>query len=143
MRSIVILAAMILSVAATSCEKHDVLSADNLPGKISTFITTHFPESSVTSAVKEKENGVTRYEILLSNGFELEFNGSYNIIDIKGTSQLPDAVIPAKIREYVVANYSSNYIVEWELDDRRQKIELNNGLDLEFSKTGDFIRIDY
>ena len=64
------------------------------------------------------------------------------IIDIDGKTALPNSVIPEKIRQYVTANYPTNVITDWELDDLNQQIQLDNGLNLEFTMNGDFIRID-
>jgi hypothetical protein len=82
-----------------------------------------------------------KYEINLE-GIKLEFNSKYRIIDIDGKSRLPDSVIPQKIRQYVTTNYSGNVITDWEIDGRKQQIGLDNGVDLEFTMSGDFIRID-
>ena len=79
---------------------------------------------------------------MLSDQISLEFNRKNQIIDIDGKTALPNSVIPEKIRQYVTANYPTNVITDWELDDRNQQIQLDNGLDLEFTMNGDFIRID-
>ncbi len=72
----------------------------------------------------------------------LDFNSSYEITDIDGTTQLPDSVIPQAILDYVAQSYPANFITDWELERNHQQIELNNGLELEFELNGAFIRID-
>ena len=72
----------------------------------------------------------------------MEFNRKKEVIAIDGVTQLPNSVIPEKILQYVNINYPTQFITDWELDFDNQQIELNNGLDLEFNKKGDFLRID-
>jgi len=72
----------------------------------------------------------------------LEFNRKKEIIDIDGVSQLPNSVVSEKLLQYVATNYPNNVIIDWELDDKKPKIELDNGLDLEFKMKGEFLRID-
>lgn len=79
---------------------------------------------------------------MLSENINLEFNRKNEIIEIDGLTELPSSVIPEKLRQYVINNYPSNLITDWELDDKNQQIELDNGLDLEFNMNGDFLRID-
>lgn len=62
--------------------------------------------------------------------------------EINGKSKLPDSVIPTKILSYVKSNYPNNYITEWESGRRKQQVELNNDLSLDFNHSGVFLRID-
>ena len=38
--------------------------------------------------------------------------------------------------------YADNFIVEWDLDSTHQSVKLNNGIELEFTLKGKFLRID-
>lgn len=80
--------------------------------------------------------------MILQDNFSLEFDSKNRVTDISGKSQLPNSVIPKSILEYVKSNYPNNIILDWELDDKNQQIELDNGLDLEFNMQGAFLRID-
>jgi len=90
----------------------------------------------------DTENNLVTYDIYLNGNIELEFNNEYEIIEIDGRAQLPDSVIPSAILDYVAQNYPNNFITDWDLERDHQQIELDNGLDLEFTMTGEFIRID-
>jgi hypothetical protein len=73
----------------------------------------------------------------------LEFNkaGELTKVDCKQT-EVPSALIPELVRQYVKANFPNAFITEWSKDDRRWKAELNSGLDLEFNSNYEFVRID-
>ncbi len=119
-----------------------VLTASEIPAEISTYITTHFPDSSIIRAIKETDDNIISYEVYLSDNFELTFNSDFEIIEIEGDTQLPNSVIPQAILDYVAQNYATNFITDWELKTNYQEIELNNGLELEFTLEGVFIRVD-
>jgi hypothetical protein len=92
--------------------------------------------------IKDKDGFTKTYDVILEGGFSLEFDRKLEIIDIDGTGRLPDSVIPAKILDYVNQNYSGNYITDWEIDGKNQQVGLENELDLEFNRSGEFLRID-
>ena len=125
-----------------SCEKETLVQNDDLPAEIKTFITTYFPANNIIQSVKDRDGLELTYDIMLDGNISLEFNRKKKIIDIDGIAKLPDAVIPSKILKYVSANYSGNAITGWELDDKNQQIVLDNGLELEFNMSGDFLRLD-
>ncbi|MCC6251656.1 MAG: PepSY-like domain-containing protein [Bacteroidia bacterium] len=142
MKKIIAIATVVFSILiTTSCDKEALLTKDKIPSEIKTYVQTHFSTTSISRAVKDKD-GKELYEVLLANGVKLEFNKQIEIIDIDWNSKLPDSVIPANILSYVNSNYSSNYIVGWELKYGNQEVQLNNSLALIFNISGTFLRDD-
>jgi len=136
------LMATALAFTLTSCDKEKIIPTSDLPSEITSYISTHFPNNTTVQVIKDRDGLTKTYDILLSESISLEFNRKKEIIDIDGVAQLPNSVIPEKIRQYVTTNYSTNFITDWELDDKNQQVQLDNGLDLEFNMKGDFLRID-
>jgi hypothetical protein len=136
------LMATALVLTLTSCDKEELIPTSDLPSDITSYISTHFPNNSIVQVIKDKDGLTKTYDVLLSESISLEFNRKNEIIDIDGVNQLPNSVIPEKTLQYVITNYPVNFITDWELDDKNQQVELNNGLDLEFNMKGDFLRID-
>ncbi len=137
------LVAIALTVSLISCAKDEVIPVSELPAEMKVYISTHFPSNTILQVVKDVDGLTKTYDVLLSERISLEFNRQKEIIDIDSEIALPNSVIPEQIRQYVTANYPSNVITDWELDDRNQQVQLNNGLDLKFNMNGDFLRIDY
>ena len=137
------LVAIALTVSLISCAKDEVIPVSELPAEMKAYISTHFPSNTILQVVKDVDGLTKTYDVLLSERISLEFNRQKEIIDIDSDIALPNSVIPEQIRQYVTANYPSNVITDWELDDRNQQVQLNNGLDLKFNMNGDFLRIDY
>ncbi|WP_367916225.1 PepSY-like domain-containing protein [Leadbetterella sp. DM7] len=126
----------------SACESQKVLAENEIPSAITTYVSTHFPAARILQAVKDKEGLSKSYDVILEGNISLEFNKKHEITSIESRSALPDSVIPEKILAYVKANYPNHSILQWELDDNRQQVELDNHLELEFNKAGDFLRID-
>ena len=89
-----------------SCEEHKI-SPDKLPEAAKTFISQFFPGTTVTFAEKEKDDGVVKYNVRLSDGTEIDFDksGAWTSVDCE-FSVLPDGILPAPISEYITANCS-------------------------------------
>lgn len=117
-------------------------SNSNTAAGIQNYVNTHFPSSTIIKTEKDIDDGAVTYEVTLSGNIELEFDAGYNITSIDANKKLPDSVIPQAIRNYVNSKYPNNFITDWELNDNRQKVELNNGVELEFSMNGQFIQVD-
>lgn len=126
----------------SSCEKETILPESDWPSEIVSYVETHFSDLVILQVVKDKEGLKKTYDVRLEGGFKLEFDRKIEVIEIQGTGRLPDSVIPAKILEYVNQNYPENYIIEWELEGKNQEVKLDNSLELEFTMSGEFLRID-
>ncbi len=142
MKKIITATLFIAFIGLTSCEKETILKPNEIQSEISTYVTTHFPNHKILYVVKDVDGLKRTYDVLLENNISLEFNRKNEIIGIEAHTQLPESVIPPKINDYVKVNFVSNFITQWELDDRHQKVGLNNDIDLKFKRNGDFIKID-
>ncbi|HZH86586.1 MAG TPA: PepSY-like domain-containing protein [Brumimicrobium sp.] len=123
-------------------DKKEIIAEADLPKEIKKYIAKHFPDSKVLQAEREETLAGFHHEVKLDKGVELEFDGNNKIVEIDGTSILPESVIPATIFKYVKTNYPENGITDWKLEGNKQEVELDNGIELEFNKNGEFVRID-
>lgn len=134
----------IMSFAFIACDDDDdkVISVDNLPTNVQTFLQTHFPSQEVRMVEKDNDS----YDVYLINGFEIEFtlSGEWDDVDGRG-QQIPAsivALIPTNIPTYVTTNYPNQFIVEINKEHFGYEIDLNNNMELEFDTEGNFLRID-
>ena len=142
MKKLLFLVFMMTTLILTGCDKETILNENDIPVEIKTYVEPHFPASKILQCVKDKDGLELNYDVIIEGNFKLEFNKKKEIESIDGVTQLPDSVIPAKILNYVQTNYASNFITDWDLDRNDQQVELDNGLELKFNKSGDFLRID-
>jgi len=141
-KKIIAFCTIMLAITITGSARETIIPGASLPGEIKTYIAANFPKYTIRQAMKELDGLTKTYEIILNDLTELEFNRSGKITKIDGKTKLPASVIPTSIASYVKSNYPDSYITGWQLDDRNQEIELNNGLDLEFNMNGLLLKID-
>lgn len=133
---------IIVAITYTCLAQKVVIPGAELPSEIKSYIATHFPNQSINIAIKDNDDYNKTFKIILDNLTKFEFNQKKEIIEIKGKFKLPNTVIPDKILTYVNSNYSGNFIVGWKLDNNKQEIELDNGIELEFKINDEFLRVD-
>ena len=142
MKKQIIILSSFIALLSSSCEKETIVTNQDIPSEVKSYISTHFPDQTIAQVIKDKDGFNLTYDIILSDLTKLEFNRKKEIIDLESQTELPASVIPAKISQYVTENYSGQAIKGWELEEKYQQVELSNGLDLEFKMNGDFSRID-
>lgn len=114
-----------------------------LPAVAQKFIKKHFAGVEVSYAKQEKEMLDTTYDVIFTDGRKVEFtkNGEWKEVNCKHT-EVPAAIIPVAIRNYVTKNHPGQAIVKIDRDRRDYEVELKNGLDLKFDKSFKLIGID-
>jgi hypothetical protein len=136
------LIASLLTMSVSAFAQDKIIPFSESPNSNKTYVLKHFPDNKVIQAEVDYEGLTKEYDIILSDNIKLEFNRKNKIKSIDAKSKLPNSVIPKSIWDYVKSNYPENFIVEWDLDYKHQSVKLNNGVELEFTLKGVFLRID-
>ncbi|WP_291530000.1 PepSY-like domain-containing protein [Bacteroides sp. UBA939] len=134
---------LIVSIAFVACDEEKLVSIDKLPTTAQTFIQTHFPAQEATRIEKDRDS----YDVYLANGVSIDFtkSGDWDDVDCRG-QEMPAsiiALIPEAISAYVAEHYPNQFISEINKEHFGYEIDLNNYIELEFNKTGAFLRLDY
>ncbi len=123
-----------------------VIDYSELSEACKTTIETHFPNATATRVEMKNvpDSDGTVYEVNLSNGFEIDFDAECVWTDIDGNhQQVPDALIPDAILDYVQTHYPSPLFIEGiDKEPYGYQVEISNDIDLKFNADGSFIGID-
>lgn len=134
--------ALVSLVSINSMARDRIIQYAQLPQSAKAFIAAHFAGSQVSYT--KFDDG--RYEVRMSDGTEVKFNGQGEWDDVdceyRAVPKTVLALIPAEISNYVAANFSGASIVKVDKERFSIQIELDNDLELVFSKTGKFLRVD-
>lgn len=106
------------------------VSNSDLPTQAQTILDTYFLQSATVLYVEKDDN---KYEVKLSDGSEVEFSASGELLSVEvlpGKS-VPDEVIPANILSYVKANYSTKLVEEFAKKYTGYKVELSGYPEIE------------
>lgn len=139
--SLLVLALVAVQIAVAG----DVITQDpnQLPPAARTFLKQYFGESQISHIKIETEFLNKKYEVLMTDLVEVEFDSKGNWTDVKcKRSRVPDELIPAYAKEYVQKNFPQATVVKLERDRGELEVDLNNGLSLTFNKRGQLIDID-
>lgn len=133
------------ALALVACDSQKTVAPADLPAEVTEFISTNFPQQTIVQAVKDVDGLDVDYDIILSDGYALTFDKNKQVEDIESTTPgmaVPSSALQPAVVEYVNQHFAGLSIVEWQLDDRKQEVKLNNGTELEFSRDGAFLRIE-
>lgn len=141
-KSLMTVALLVVAVVANAQDK--VITFAQLPKKAKNFVTTYYAADQVVLVKEESEllSGKS-YDVKLRDGVKLEFDakGEWTEVDAE-LKAVPVKIVPASILEYVKKSFPNNEIVQISRSSRKYSVELTNGIDLEFNKKGQFVRID-
>jgi len=144
MKKIKALLSIVLILFATNeaLSQDKVISKDQLPTTITKYLKDNFPNNKILQATVDKELFSKNYEVVLSDGISVEFDNKNKVKEISSQTYLPENVLPKKILNYINSNFKGHKIKQFEYDDNMQKVELDNGVELEFTLAGDFYKMD-
>lgn len=141
MRKIIGIAIVLITNFAFAQEV--IIPFNQLPAKAKTFIHQHFKDVKVMNVIQDKDAFSKDFDVNFENGTKVEFDRTGNWKEIKTLSgSVPSSLVPAKIKRYISNNYNGASIVEINKDAYKIDVELSNGVDLDFDKNGNFLRID-
>ncbi len=142
MKRIFLFIAVALTLNACA-ENTQIITFSALPSQAQTFVRDHFNEADVMFVTMEKDLFSTEYDLRLQDGSEISFNADGSLDKVETKSQnLPDGIVPDNIIAHVRTMFPNAGIVEYDPDNKKQTVELSNGLELEFDKDGRFVRMD-
>lgn len=143
MKKILVLLAGIFAFVGISKADDRPVTYDQLPEAAKTFIKKHFPKAKLVYATVDDDLIRPDFEVRLDNGFEIQFenDGSLDKIETRD-GDVPEVLIPEKIREYVKKNYPHVTYKEYEVGTRSYEVKLSNKLELKFNSSFVLIEID-
>lgn len=135
----------VIGIAAVGQAKdkyaHD---ASVLPKAAQTVIANNF-KAKVSLVKIDKDFGrVSEYEVILTDGSEVTFDrdGNWKNVEVKASGSVPSAFIPAGVANYVKAHHKGQKVIGIEKEGSGYEVELSNGIDMKFNKSGEFVRYD-
>lgn len=117
--------------------------AQTLPEAVTTFLQKYFPGATVSRVETDTDMGGQEYDVMLSDGTEVDFDSSNQWESIDShTKAVPAALVPSSVASYVKGNYASLFITKIDKKHTGYEIELSNGTELKFDGNGNFMGLD-
>ena len=117
-------------------------TAQSLPGAITSFIKQHFPNATIVGVEPDYDHGGLEYDVYLSDGTQVDFDANNQWDQVESMRGVPAFFIPKAIASYVRGSYQNMVITKINKEYHGYEIELANGLDLNFDRSGRFMGMD-
>lgn len=144
MKHILFIVALIAGIFTASARGNYSREIGTLPPAAQTLIKTHF-KADVNHIKVEKDLGInTKYDVVLNDGTEITFDkgGNWKEIEVRKGSSVPDAFIPADMKNYIKQNQKGSAVIGIEKKRGGYEVELTNGVEMKFDSNGKFVRYD-
>ena len=141
-RNISLALVALFTVSTTAMADDDrPIDFSQLPQTAQATVKKHFASSEILYSTQD---GIVfkTYDVMFANGDKIEFDSKGNWKDVETMNGVPTAFVPVQIQNFVKKSYPGTKITKIDRDARDYEIELSNGLDLKFNKSGRLIEID-
>ena len=142
-----ILSVLVMAIVAVQFAfAGDVITKDinQLPQSARNFINQHFTKPQVAHIKIDSEVLSKKYEVLLTNGIEIDFDGKGNWQEVDAKKgKVPATIIPSFVSNYLKTNnFTTEFVTKIERDRKGYEVELNTDLTFKFDKNGKFRKAD-
>ena len=142
-----ILSVLVMAIVAVQFSfAGDVITKDinQLPLSARNFINQHFTKPQVAHIKIDSEVLSKKYEVLLTNGIEIDFDGKGNWQEVDAKKgKVPATIIPSFVSNYLKTNnFTTEFVTKIERDRKGYEVELNTDLTFKFDKNGKFRKAD-
>lgn len=139
----IFLATFTLGITTLYADNDRLISKEQLPLVSQQFVNKHFAGHKASYVKLERDFLEKSYKIVFTDGTKLEFarNGEWKEVDCR-YNEVPAAIIPQQIRDYITQNYPNEKILQIDRNRRDYEVHLSNRLELTFDKNYNLIDID-
>ncbi len=144
-KKLILAAIAIIGIAATATARDGYTRDINvLPKSAQTVISDNFKAKVSVIKVEKSFGKVSEYEVILTDGTEITFDrgGNWENIEVRADGSVPSKFVPEAIAKYVKDNQRGQKIVSIEREKHGYDVELTNGVEMKFDKSGAFLRYD-
>lgn len=117
-------------------------NAQALPNAITAFIKQQFPNATVVGVEPDHDHGGLEYDVYLSDGTQLDFDANNQWEKVECMRGVPAFFVPKAIASYVKGTYQNVAITKINKELHGYDIELANGMELSFDRSGRFLGMD-
>lgn len=116
------------------------IAFSGLPQTAQNFVNKHFSNKEVSTVFYDTDD--KEYEVRFSDGSKIEFDKKGSWEEIEDRDNVPAAVMPQPIRDYLATNHKNTKVRKISADRRGYEVELLGDMELKFNKKGKFLRYD-
>lgn len=141
MKKYLLLLFALLSLGFGARADHDQpITYNQLPQTAQALLKQYFGDKVPLIVTMDWDDYTVRY----NSGEKVEFDKQGNWKDIECyTSVVPAALVPEQIKAHINSAYPGSQIIKLDRNRRGYEVKLNNGVEVEYSRSFQVIDIDY
>ena len=139
MKKIILAILSLMLVPVLALADGRVIPFEKMPAEARNFVKEHFGDKKILQVTAEWDE----YDVLFSDLSRVEFDRYGNWKEIRCKNEaIPGSVIPSRILSYIKDTFPELRITQIERSRWGYEVKISNGLELEFDKNCNFVRID-
>ena len=143
MKKILCIALMSVVTLGAFARGKQPMTFQKLPQVVQEAVLVNFTQDQIQLITSEKTMPKHyKYVFNMADGTKLECNNKAQLRKVSNKNGIKEAFVPENILTYVHETFPNATITEYKRETMKQEVELNDKMDLIFSKKGTFIRID-
>lgn len=145
MKKLFLLLTILIGLGFGACARNNYSrDVKTLPQAAQTILAKNFKAKVSLIKIDKSFNQIKDYEVILTDGSEVTFDakGNWVEIEVAANKSIPAGLVPKAIAHHVSQSHKGQKIITIERERTKYKVELTNGLDLEFDLSGNFLRFD-
>lgn len=117
-------------------------SAQSLPEPITAFVKQHFPNAAIVGVEPDHDHGGLEYDVYLNDGTQIDFDANNQWDQVESMKGVPAFFIPKGVASYVKGNFQNMVITKVNKEYYGYDVELANGIELKFDRSGNLMGMD-
>ena len=119
------------------------ITVKQLPTVSQNFIKQHFADRKIALVKEDTDFFEKSYEVVFTDLSKVEFDSDGQWTDIESKQgYIPSSAVPARINDYIKANYPDRKIKSIERERRGYEVDLTGNIDLKFDTAFNIVDID-
>ncbi len=119
------------------------ITVKQLPAVSQNFIKQHFADRKIALVKEDTDFFEKSYEVVFTDLSKVEFDSDGQWTDIESKQgYIPSSAVPARINDYIKANYPDRKIKIIERERRGYEVDLTGNIDLKFDTAFNIVDID-
>ena len=143
-RLLFLLVGLLLVSGAINASDDKPIQESQLPQTARQFIKSNFAKAKVLFASVDNDFWSKSYDVVLSNGVKIEFDGDGNWKEVDSKREpLPLSIIPKQILNMLKVNHANDAPIEIERDKRGYSVKLISGVEIKYDVNFNVREYDY
>lgn len=143
MKKLAILFVSLFAMQSVFAASDKPIQMNDLPQAAQQFLAANFPNVKAVLVTEDSDLLDKSYEVTFNTADKVEFDRQGEWTEVKcKNSQVPSAIVPAQITQFVANTYPGAKILTIERDRHRYEVDLSNGWEVKFDMNFNVIDID-